>query len=362
MVCRVQGVLYALEDLCSHAETTLSDGLLNGYQIVCPLHGASFDVRTGAHSGPPAWCGVKAFTVAERPDGAVVDLAAGDDDGGGDVRRPADAVPHPLVSGACHSPEVAQPVAIPGPSVVPDRVLSAMHRAMPDIYGGELLEVSDEIFAELPRIAGMPADGRTFVTISNGHGAWEMAISNTLSRGDKVLVLESGRFAVSVGRDGGVLGRRRSRSCTPPTGARSTRPRCEARLQADVTERSRRSSWCTSTRRHRSATTSPRCVRAMDAADHPALLMVDCIASMGCEQYEMDEWGVDLTLAASQKGLMVPPGAGLRVGRPARAGRARTAGLRTGYWDWTRPYSRAPTTCATAAPRRCPTCTACGRR
>ena len=89
-------------------------------------------------------------------------------------------------------------VAIPGPSVIPDRVLAAMHRAMPDIYGDELLAVSDEIYAELPRIAGAHS-GRVFVTISNGHGAWEMAISNTLSRGDKVLVLESGRFAVTWG-------------------------------------------------------------------------------------------------------------------------------------------------------------------
>lgn len=76
MVCRVQGVLYALEDLCSHADTTLSDGLLNGYSIVCPLHGTSFDVRTGAHSGPPAWCGVPAFTVTEEDGVATVEVPA----------------------------------------------------------------------------------------------------------------------------------------------------------------------------------------------------------------------------------------------------------------------------------------------
>jgi 3-phenylpropionate/trans-cinnamate dioxygenase ferredoxin component len=76
-VCRVKGALYAIEDLCSHAETTLSDGLLTGYSLVCPLHGASFDVRTGEHSGPPAWCGVAAFTVTESDDGtAVVEVPA----------------------------------------------------------------------------------------------------------------------------------------------------------------------------------------------------------------------------------------------------------------------------------------------
>jgi len=82
-VCRVQGMLYALEDLCSHAETTLSDGLLAGYSLVCPLHGASFDVRTGEHSGPPAWCGVPAFTVTEADGTATVEVPARKGGGGG---------------------------------------------------------------------------------------------------------------------------------------------------------------------------------------------------------------------------------------------------------------------------------------
>ena len=76
VVCRVQGALFALEDQCSHAETTLSDGLLTGYSVVCPLHGASFDVRTGAHSGPPAWCGVATFAVTEAEGAAVVEVPA----------------------------------------------------------------------------------------------------------------------------------------------------------------------------------------------------------------------------------------------------------------------------------------------
>ncbi len=74
-------------------------------------------------------------------------------------------------------------VATPGPSVIPDRVLAAMHRPMPNIYAGELLDVTDEIFEQLPGIAC--TSGTPFVTISNGHGAWEMSISNTLSRGDR---------------------------------------------------------------------------------------------------------------------------------------------------------------------------------
>src|SRR6476620_6335296 len=85
-------------------------------------------------------------------------------------------------------------VAIPGPSVVPDRVLSAMHRAMPNIYDGELIDVSLSVLDDLAGL--VRTSGTAFVALANGHGAWEMAITNTLSRGDKVLVLESGRFAV----------------------------------------------------------------------------------------------------------------------------------------------------------------------
>lgn len=75
MVCRVGGTLHALEDLCSHADTPLSTGALQGYKIVCPLHGAQFDVRDGSHSGPPAYTGVRTFPVVEGPDGATIDLA-----------------------------------------------------------------------------------------------------------------------------------------------------------------------------------------------------------------------------------------------------------------------------------------------
>ena len=75
--------------------------------------------------------------------------------------------------------------------------------------------------------------------------------------------------------------------------------------------------------------------RALDAADHPALLMVDCIASMACERFEMDAWGVDVTLAASQKGLMTPPGLGFVWAGPRALAAHRTADMRTRYWDWT---------------------------
>jgi len=224
-------------------------------------------------------------------------------------------------------------VAIPGPSVIPDRVLAAMHRSMPDIYGDELLAVSDEIYVELPRIAGMH-DGRVFVTISNGHGAWEMAISNTLSRGDKVLVLESGRFAVTWGEMAAFSGVK-----TEVLHAPERRPvdplAVEARLRADIT-REIKAIFVVYTDTASSVMNDiPAIRRAIDAAVHPALLMVDCIASMGAERYEMDAWGVDLTLAASQKALMVPPGLGFVWAGPRALAAHRHADLRTGYFDWT---------------------------
>lgn len=88
MVCRVAGTLYGLEDVCSHADTPLSTGALQGFKIVCPLHGAQFDVRDGTHSGPPAYTGVRTFPVVEGPDGAAIDLAEPEPDTDVDASRP----------------------------------------------------------------------------------------------------------------------------------------------------------------------------------------------------------------------------------------------------------------------------------
>ena len=92
---------------------------------------------------------------------------------------------------------------MPGPSVIPDRVLGAMHMSMPNIYDGALVDVSKSIFDDLPAVACTA--GPVFIAISNGHGAWEMALTNTLNRGDKVLVLESGRFAIGWGEQARTL-------------------------------------------------------------------------------------------------------------------------------------------------------------
>ncbi|MEM6422438.1 MAG: aminotransferase class V-fold PLP-dependent enzyme [Pseudomonadota bacterium] len=223
-------------------------------------------------------------------------------------------------------------VSIPGPSVMPDRVMAAMAQPMPNIYEGKLVEISETILDELPSIARTA--GRAFCAISNGHGAWEMALTNTLSRGDKVLVLESGRFAVGWGEFARVLGIEVEILNAPPR--RAVDPAAvEARLNADSDHRIKavlvvQVDTATSVWNDIAALR-----RAIDAAGHPALFMVDCIACLGCIEYRMDDWGVDVTVAGSQKGLMTPPGLGFTWASDKAWAAHQRADLRTAYWDWT---------------------------
>lgn len=214
-----------------------------------------------------------------------------------------------------------------------------MHRAMPDIYGGELVDVLESVFDDLPAVARTA--GTPFIALGNGHAAWEMAITNTLSAGDKVLVLESGQFPVTWGKLASVAGV--DVEVLPGTSDGPVDPAAvEERLRRDAAHELRavlmvQVDTGTSVRNDVVAVR-----RALDAAGHPALLMVDAIASLGCERYEMDEWGVDVTVSASQKGLMVPPGLGfVWAGGKAWAAHER-AGLRTGYWDWTARNVKSP--------------------
>ncbi len=222
--------------------------------------------------------------------------------------------------------------SMPGPSVIPDRVLAAMHVAMPNIYEGALVEKSSGVFADLPKVARTA--GRAFMAIANGHGAWEMALTNTLRRGDKVLVLESGRFALGWGEQARVLGcevevlRAKPRGPVDPAAV-------EARLRADKDHAIRAVLVVQIDTASGVWNDIAAIRRAIDAAGHPALYMVDTIASLGCVPYEMDAWGVDVTVGGSQKGLMVPPGLGLVWANDKALAAHETAELRTPYWDWT---------------------------
>src|SRR6202051_650532 len=121
-------------------------------------------------------------------------------------------------------------LAIPGPTTMPDEVLRAMHRPALDIYSEQMLELTDSLLADLSKL--FATKGNSYIYIANGHGAWEAVLSNVLSRGDKVLVLESGRFAIGWGR--GVAGIGAGRAALEGDWRRAIRPaEVEARLRQD---------------------------------------------------------------------------------------------------------------------------------
>lgn len=202
---------------------------------------------------------------------------------------------------------------------------------MPNIYAGELLDVSAEVLGALPALAR--TEHHVFATIGNGHAGWQMAICNTLSAGDQVLVLESGRFAVIWGEQAAKSGIEVEVLEQEP-GMAVDPAAVEARLRADVDHRIR----AVLTVQIDTASSVHNDIeaigRAIAASGHPALFMVDCIASLGCVPYEMDAWGVDLTVAATQKGLMVPPGVAFVWAGPRAIAAHETAELRVGYFDW----------------------------
>ena len=222
-------------------------------------------------------------------------------------------------------------LAIPGPSSMPDRVLAAMHRAAPNIYEGDIVDMTAGLLADLRRVA--LSTSHAAIYISNGHGAWEAAIANMFSRGDKALVLATGRFGIGWATHARAMGVEVEvidfGLNTPADPAR-----LEAALRAD-TGHSIKAVLVT----HIDTATSilndiPAMRAAMDAAGHPALLAVDCIASLGCNEFRMDDWGVDVMVSASQKGLMVPPGLGFVWVSDKAVAACRGSDLATPYWNW----------------------------
>ncbi|WP_299350715.1 aminotransferase class V-fold PLP-dependent enzyme [uncultured Shimia sp.] len=222
-------------------------------------------------------------------------------------------------------------LAIPGPSVMPEAVLRAMHRGAPNIYEGELIEMTAGIMTDLKRVAGTSHVATIY--IGNGHAAWEAALSNVVGSGDTVLVPATGAFGIGWGEMAAGLG---AEVQTLDFGRQSPMDldQIEAALRADTAHRIKAVLGV-----HVDTSTSAKSDiaglrAAMDAAGHPALLMADCIASLGCDRFEMDAWGVDVMVAASQKGLMVPPGLALVFfndrARAVRAGMHRVSR----YWDW----------------------------
>jgi alanine-glyoxylate transaminase/serine-glyoxylate transaminase/serine-pyruvate transaminase len=224
-------------------------------------------------------------------------------------------------------------LSIPGPTTVPDEVLRAMHRPAVDIYSGGLLEVTTSCLEDLRRIF-RTEDGRVYIYAANGHGAWEAALVNVLSRGERILVVESGLFAAVWGEMAAMLGLEVEK--LPGNLRRAADPAAlEARLRADREGRIRAILVVQVDTASSCVNDIPAIRAAIDAAGHAALLMVDCIASLATMPFEMDGWGVDVAVSGSQKGLMTPPGLSFVAAGPRALAAHREAGLRTRYWDWT---------------------------
>ena len=222
-------------------------------------------------------------------------------------------------------------LAIPGPSVMPDRVLRAMHRASPNIYDGALPEMVAGMIPDLKAVARTTHN--VAIYIANGHATWEAALSNVVAEGDKVLVMANGRFghgwaemARGLGCEVEVLDFGRSGPVDPEA--------LVTPLQADSEQRIKAVLVC-HTDTASTATNDIAAIRqVIDRVGHPALFAVDCIASLGCDRFEMDAWGVDVMISASQKGLMTPPGLGF-VFFNDRAAQVRQRMPRVSrYWDW----------------------------
>jgi alanine-glyoxylate transaminase/serine-glyoxylate transaminase/serine-pyruvate transaminase len=220
---------------------------------------------------------------------------------------------------------------IPGPTNVPDRVLRAMDRPTIDHRGPDFNRLARAVLDGLKPIFG--THHPVVIYPASGTGAWEAALVNTLSSGDLVLMCETGHFA-SLWR--GLAEKLGLRTEFLPGDWRhgADRAAIEARL-ADDTKREIRAVCVV----HNETSTGvvsriPDVRAAIDRAGHPALLMVDTISSLGSIPYRHDDWGVDVTVAGSQKGLMLPPGLSFNAVSQKALVASKTATLPRAYWSW----------------------------
>jgi alanine-glyoxylate transaminase/serine-glyoxylate transaminase/serine-pyruvate transaminase len=228
---------------------------------------------------------------------------------------------------------------IPGPTTLPLEVLRAMHQPAIDIYDGPIVETSEACHRDLKKIF-RTRDGHVYIYVANGHGAWDGALTNTLSRGDKVLVLDAGRFArewgVAAGKMGIVV------EVLPGGWRRAVDPAVvEQRLAADTQHEIRAVLVAQVDTASGVINDIPAIRHAIDAAKHPALLMADVVASLACVPFEFDAWGIDVAVGASQKGLMSPAGLSFVAAGPKAHAAAEHANLKSRYWDWEERRSEA---------------------
>jgi len=220
---------------------------------------------------------------------------------------------------------------IPGPTNVPDRVLRAMDRPVIDHRGPEFAVLGCEVLDALRPVFG--TKGPVVVYPASGSGAWEAAIVNTLSPGDRVLMFETGQFS-NLWRD--VAQRHGIQvDYVPGNWRRGAQPAdAEQRLSEDQGHAIKAVMVVHNETSTGAVSRIAEIRRAMDKAKHPALLMVDTISSLASMDYQHDGWGVDVTVAGSQKGLMLPPGLSFNAISEKALAASKTAKLTRYYWDW----------------------------
>ncbi|MCP5373467.1 MAG: aminotransferase class V-fold PLP-dependent enzyme [Hyphomicrobiales bacterium] len=220
---------------------------------------------------------------------------------------------------------------IPGPSNVPERVLRAMARPTIDHRGPEFQALARDVLGRLRGVFG--TEYPVVAYPSSATGAWEAALVNTLSPGDRVLCAETGQFSTQwcvladrLGLVAEVLPGDWRHGADPQAIEDRLRDDRDGAVKAVMVVHNETSTGV--------ASRLPQVRAAMDAAGHGALLLVDTVSSLACTEYRPDDWGVDVTVCGSQKGLMLPPGLGFNAIGPRALAAAKTAGFPRGYWDW----------------------------
>lgn len=229
---------------------------------------------------------------------------------------------------------------IPGPSPVPDRILRAMSLPTIDHRGPEFAALGLKVLADIKKI--FQTKQPVMIYAASGTGAWEAALVNTLSPGDHVLMYETGQFAslwtklaTRLGLKTEVITQPGTDAGVPASWRRGVQAHLiEERLKAD-TQHSIRAVCVVHNETSTGVTSNIAAVRkAIDAAKHPALLLVDTISGLASADYRHDEWGVDVSISGSQKGLMLPPGISFNALSPKAIEASKTARLPKAFWAW----------------------------
>lgn len=229
------------------------------------------------------------------------------------------------------SPSAREFLHTPGPTHIPERVLNAMHRQCYDLADPEFLGLAASCFEDLKAV--FRTEGQIFLYASNGHGGWEAALSNLFEPGEGVLIPEVGHFSRSW------AGQARALGLEPLTTAGDWRRAVDPQAIEDALRQDGagqiKAVLAVQTDTATGITSDLPAIRAaIDAAGHPALLVADVIASLAAAPFDMDGWGVDVAIGASQKALMGPPGLAMLAVNDKALGVALSKRNRTYYWDW----------------------------